>query len=342
MQIGRLLIQGAASSSITTMKNWGDYFLGMACYQCNELDTARKSFNQIVNNRYNAVGAAYHDAITGLALIHQIHGEFSEAQEMVRSLSEFELEQRGNEDQQTRSLRARLQLLQGDLEGAGRWADSYIDSPPDQSLIWLEEPQVTRTRILVARGTEADLRHGLQILDVLDEIVERTHNTWYKIEVRALRALALDRQGETGRADAVLKQALDLASPGGFMRIFLDPGKPMQEMLLRLAKQDQFRRFIPRILAAFPEQDKNLVGIKSHTRQLSTGHSPLAEPLTPREFEVLELLRERLSIKEIAQKLSVSHGTAKRHTINLYGKLGVNRRWDAVAKAEELNLLPPD
>ena len=199
MQIGQLLIQGATSSGITTMKSWGDYFLGMACYQCNELDTASKHFNQIIINRYIADGAAYHDAVTGLMLIHQIKGEGPEAREMVKSLSKFELEQRGNEDQRTRSLRARLQLLQGDLEGAGRWADTFTDSPPDQPLIWLEEPQVTRVHILVSRGTEADLRLGLQILDVLDEIAERMHNTWYKIEVLALRALALDRQGKPAR-----------------------------------------------------------------------------------------------------------------------------------------------
>ncbi len=133
--------------------------------------------------------------------------------------------------------------------------------------------------------------------------------------------------------DSTAAEALDLARPGGCMRIFLDLGKPMQEMLVRLAKQDHLRGYIPRILAAFQEQDKNLVGNKSHTRQLSPDHSPSAEPLNPRVFEVLELLRERLSIKEITQKLSISHGTARRHTINLYGKLGVNRRWDAAASA---------
>ena len=125
------------------------------------------------------------------------------------------------------------------------------------------------------------------------------------------------------------------------MRVFIDLGKPMQEMLERLAKQDPTGEFIPRILAAYPEEDKHLDGKVSRARQLSPGNSPLAEPLTPREFEVLELLRGPFSIKEIAQKLSISHATARRHTINLYGKLGVNRRWDAVARAEELNLLPP-
>ena len=76
---------------------------------------------------------------------------------------------------------------------------------------------------------------------------------------------------------------------------------------------------------------------KSH----SLSHPALAAPLTPRELEVLSLLRGPSSIKEIALNLHISYATAKRHTINIYGKLGVNQRWDAVARAEELNILLP-
>ncbi len=234
--------------------------------------------------------------------------------------------------------------MQGDLEGAGRWVDTFTDPPPDQALIWLEEPQVTRARILVASGADADLRLALQILDVLDEIVSRTHNTRYKIEILALRALALDAQGETGQADAALMQALDLARPGGFIRVFVDLGKPMQRMLRRIARQDDLAEMIRRILAAFQEDDKNLLGSASPAqprRQPSLANSTLAEPLTRRELEVLTLLRDPLSIKEIALKLNISYSTASRHTINIYAKLGVNGRWNAVARAEELNILPP-
>jgi LuxR family maltose regulon positive regulatory protein len=66
----------------------------------------------------------------------------------------------------------------------------------------------------------------------------------------------------------------------------------------------------------------------------------LAEPLTRRELEVLTLLRDPLSIKEIALKLNISYATASRHTINIYSKLGVNGRWDAVTRAEDLTILP--
>ena len=80
---------------------------------------------------------------------------------------------------------------------------------------------------------------------------------------------------------------------------------------------------------------------ESPARHPSLASSTLVEPLTPRELEVLTLLREPLSIKEIAHKLNISYATARRHTINIYGKLGVNKRWEAVTRAEELNILPP-
>jgi LuxR family maltose regulon positive regulatory protein len=208
---------------------------------------------------------------------------------------------------------------------------------------------VTRARILVTRGRDSDLSLVRSILDVLYEIIERTHNTRYKIEILALRALALDAVaqravGETSAADAELKQAVALAMLGGFIRVFVDLGKPMQAMLRRLAQQGHSVETIGRILAAFPNEDINLVSGASPAqsrRQPSSANSTLVEPLTPRELEVLTLLRGPSSIKEIACQLNISYATAKRHTINLYAKLGVNRRWDAMATAEELNLLPP-
>jgi LuxR family maltose regulon positive regulatory protein len=341
-QIAQVLLQGATHSSIAIMKNWGNYYPGVVHYQRNELQAAAKYFTQIIENRYTAQLTAYRDAMAGLALIHQIQGESAEAWRMVESISQFDLGQRGHEDERTRSLRARLLLLQGDLEGARRWADAFTDPPPDRPLLWMEEPQITRARVLLARGTDADLKLALQILDALDEIADRTHNTRYKIEILVLRALALDTQGDTSAADAELKNALDLARLGGFIRVFVDLGVPMQKMLCRLEKQDNSAETISRILGAFLEHDENLIDNQRQASHSELAVATLVEPLTPREREVLLLLREPLTIKEIAIKLNISYATARRHTINIYGKLGVHQRRNAVVKAEELNLLSPD
>jgi LuxR family transcriptional regulator, maltose regulon positive regulatory protein len=334
-QIASTLIQGATHSGIAIMKHWGDYFLAMACFHSSELDAAAYSFTEIIMNRYIATGATYHDAVAGLTLIHQAKGETSEAWKLVESLSQYDLEQSGSEDERTRSLRARLMLLQGDLEGAGLWVDTLSGPPPDMALLWLEEPQVTRARILVARGSETDLQSALQILEFLEDIAGRTHNTSHKIEVLALRALALNAQGQTRQAGVDLKQALDLAKPGRLIRVFIDLGRPMQEMLLRLDGEGYSVEWIRRLLAQFSQEHKNLRGSES------PANLTLVEPLTPRELETLILLREPLSFKEIALKLNISYATVKRHTINIYAKLGVNQRWFAVLKAEELGILPP-
>jgi len=143
---------------------------------------------------------------------------------------------------------------------------------------------VTRARILVARGSEADLRLARQILDVLYEIAERTNNTRYKIEILALRALALNAQGENSQAVAELRQAVDIARPGAFIRVFVDLSQPMQRMLDRLAKHEHTAETIRRILATFPDADENLIRSARPAlpvRPPSQGNSTLFERLTP-------------------------------------------------------------
>ena len=162
--------------------------------------------------------------------------------------------------------------------------------------------------------------------------------------ILALRALALDAMAQravvkSGAAGEALRQALEMGRMGGFTRVFADLGKPMQEMLRRLEKTDSLNEFVQRILSVFPEEAKTPIQRETPGGNRSPGNLSLVEPLTPRELEVLNLLRGPSSIKEIASKLNISYATAKRHTIHIYAKLGVSQRWNAVARAEELNLI---
>ena len=116
-QIAQVLVQGSTRSGIAFMRNLGNWYLGLVCYQRNELEAAAQYFTQIVENRFTAQITTYRDAVAGLALIHQIQGESSEAWQMVESISQFDLEQRGSEDTRTRSLRARITAL---ARGPGR------------------------------------------------------------------------------------------------------------------------------------------------------------------------------------------------------------------------------
>jgi LuxR family maltose regulon positive regulatory protein len=341
-QSAQLLAENSSRAGMALMGSWGDWHLGTVGYLRNELESAARHFSQIVDNRYVAHTSPYRDSVAGLALMHQSKGDSASAWQLVESISQYDLELGGSEDPRTRSLRARLMLLDGDLDGAGDWADSLTGPPADQPLMWLEEPQLTRARVLVARHLARDPAQTWQVLDSLKEIVERTHNTRHAIELLALRALALEAQGESDGADAELRQSIDLARPGGFVRPFIDLGQPMQTLLRRIANQGHAAEAVRRLLAAFPSQPPRPVAAASPASPgpHSAGNLALAEPLTARELEVLSLLRGPLSLKEIALQLRISPATAKRHSINIYAKLGVSTRWKAVASAEELGLLP--
>ncbi len=343
-QIIEILIQGATRSELGLMKLWGEWFLGLVCYHRNELDAAEHYFTHIYENRFIAQVSPYRDAVAGLAIIQQLKGDNDKALQMLKAISQYDLELSGIEDNRTRSLRARLMLLQGDTKGAINLINEITGPPPDQPFMWLEELQVTRAQILIASDSENNQHLALQLLDNLYEIVVRTCNTRYTIEILALRALALDAIGKTNEADTELIKAVSLAQSGGFIRIFVVLGRPMQKILLRLVTQGQAGEYTQRLLDAFQKEAKNLAPserLVQMTRPPASTSSDLVEALTPRELEVLNLLRGPSSIKEIAFQLRVTYATAKRHSINIYAKLGANHRWDAVARAEELRILPP-
>ncbi len=343
-RIAQVMLQAATQSNVTIKKNWADWFLGMVDYQHNELDAAAQHFTRIVVNPYIAQITTYRDAVAGLALIHQIKGESSEAWHMVESISQFDLEQGGREDTRTRSLRARLQLLQGELEGAGIWADTFTGPPPDQPLMWLEEPQVTRARLLLERGTDADLELALQILEALDEIAERTHNIRYKIEILALRALALDGQGQSRGSQRCPETGAGPGAPGR-----LHPGLPgFRQAHVRAAAPDcgseSFGGCDPAPPGRLPGRGAGSAGRRpageddgrSIDLQSDTDRAPYSARARDPEFTA-----RVEGVKEIALALHLSPATVKRHINNIYAKLGVNKRWHAVARAEELNILPP-
>jgi len=155
--------------------------------------------------------------------------------------------------------------------------------------------------------------------------------------VLALQALLHDARGEQPAARSALERAVNLARLGGFIRLFLDLGPGMEGLLKRLIRRNINVDYVGKILAAF--RDEKQVVVPDASDQDIPSPSPLIEPLTNRELEVLSLLEQRLRNKEIAEKLFISPETVKRHTINIYQKLSVNSRREAVAKAEGLGIL---
>ena len=128
------------------------------------------------------------------------------------------------------------------------------------------------------------------------------------------------------------ERAIGLAQPGGFIRIFVDLGSTMQALMRELRDRGVAPYFVTRILAALAEP-------QPIEPAATFGPPELIEPLTKRELEVLTLLEQRLSNKEIAARLFITPSTAKLHTLHIYQKLQVNTRRDAVAIAQGLGLL---
>ena len=151
-----------------------------------------------------------------------------------------------------------------------------------------------------------------------------------------VEAVALHVHGETGSAVDVMRDALTLAQPGGFIRLFVDEGPPMARLLSEAAAHSMMPDYIGTLLAACEAEQPT-----STTAYLppAVPAQTLSEPLSRREWEVLRLMTQGLSNREIGERLFLAVSTVKGHNLRIFGKLQVQRRTEAVARARELGLV---
>jgi LuxR family maltose regulon positive regulatory protein len=144
-------------------------------------------------------------------------------------------------------------------------------------------------------------------------------------------------QGEDQAAQQDLRIALELGEPEGFVTIFLEAGRPVGEMLEGLLGDEKTHsNFVQTILDAFDESSSPAVPAEINK---AGANEALVEPLSDRELEILSLIGEGYTNQEIAERLVITLHTVKKHSSNIYGKLGVRNRTQAVARARELQLL---
>jgi len=244
---------------------------------------------------------------------------------------------------QVAALQARLQLIQGDLASAESWAANSGLSPDDADAVHpglREVEYLSLTRVLTAQGRHTE---ALSLLERLLQTAETEGRFGSAIEILILQSLTLQAQGNTADALTFLERALILAEPEDYVRTFVDEGEPMAELLARLKAEDgrhvlseaeKMKGYVLKLLAAL---EKDAVRPIFHPSALIL--QPLVEPLTARELELLRLVAAGHSNKETAQELFVAVGTVKKHLNNIYGKLDVSSRTQAVARARELDLL---
>lgn len=343
----RAMVQQAQDGKLAVMEGWGQYLLGFIHYEWNDLELAARHFVQVVDLFYKAQWATARNGMVGLAQTYRALGQAANPLETIDQLSQIDLAYRGQEQTDTTSARARLMLMQGNLEGAERWANQWAETAANPSLLpWMEQPHFTLVRILIARHKAADLQRAAQILDMLGELAERTFNTRVTIEVLAHRALVLLAQGDSAGAREALIRSVELARRGLFTRLYVDLGAPMQNLLGQIAGHEPTVKTVGRILAAYPGAERTAASSVRLASEMTTSRpypsdDDLAEHLTPRELEVLVLMSEPISLKDIANRLSISYTTARRYTINVYSKLGVHSRWDAVDAAVRKGIILP-
>ncbi|MEJ2207460.1 MAG: LuxR C-terminal-related transcriptional regulator [Anaerolineae bacterium] len=228
---------------------------------------------------------------------------------------------------------ARLWLAQGNLAPAAHWAqESGLGADDEPSYQSMDEHSAL-ARLLIAQGK---LDEASRLLMRLVEMAELARAMGYVIESLVLRALTLQAQGKEDQALADLERALALGESEGYVRTFVDEGPQMGRLLRRAVVQGISVDYAGKLLAALEEEATAGATSSAISRR---ARPPLVESLSPRETEVLRLLTTHLSHAEMAEELVVSVNTVRSHVKNIYGKLGVHSRMEAVERARELGLL---
>jgi LuxR family maltose regulon positive regulatory protein len=149
-----------------------------------------------------------------------------------------------------------------------------------------------------------------------------------------LQVVALQAHDEKDQAVQLLLDALALAEPGGFIRLFVDEGRPMAHLLSQAAALGRMPDYLGKLLSLFAAEEHRSEGTSPRPSA-----QPLLEPLSRRELEVLQLMAQGLSNQEMSERLFLALDTVKGHNRKIFGKLQVERRTEAVARARELGLL---
>lgn len=247
------------------------------------------------------------------------------------------------DDRLAEVMQARLDLARGEVDQVVRWARrrGFLDRQPEELLaeasqnpayleVFIGESLVLVRLLLAQRQPE----QALALIELLQNLVVKRKNQRRLLEVLVIKALALHQKGALDQALEILRQALSQAEPEGYVRTFVDDGEAMTRLLYQAASQGIFPTYVGRLLAVLVEEEQSARQAKRPPSEI------LIEALSERELEVLCLIADGLSNAEIAQRLCISLSTVKGHTSNIFGKLGVKNRAQAITRARSLDLLP--
>jgi LuxR family maltose regulon positive regulatory protein len=231
---------------------------------------------------------------------------------------------------------ARLHLANGEVRAASRILEEIepLVEARDQVGIFL----IVKTALFLAQERFADV-----VLTLEGPVceMERQGRNWPLMELLPCMGLALHAIGRKEEAQEVIGRCLTLAATEGFVYTFVKRGEPMRKLLLEALKRGVEVGYTQQLLSAFQPREVRQMPEPSSAHPASSrfSASALVEPLSGREMEVLKLLGRGFSDKQIAETLVVARETVHKHLKNIYGKLGVHSRTEAIAHARELGLL---
>jgi LuxR family maltose regulon positive regulatory protein len=267
-----------------------------------------------------------------LARLQQACGQHTRAAQTLDAFAQM-AQQRGFASalvEQGAAVRAHLVLAQGNLAAALYWTQTSGVSATGALSYPHEREYLTLVRVRIAQGRQQPegsfLPEALAMLERLLADAEPRARLGSVIEILLLRALALQAQRKKEEALRTLGRALTLAEPEGYLRLFLDEGAPLLILLRQAYARQITPGYVRTLLEAAGEQ----------VREAPPRSHQLLDALTEREREVLRLLVDGASNREIAEHLVLSVNTVKKHVFNICSKLNVQSRTQAIAKVRKL------
>lgn len=314
---GGAVLRGAADMVVGMSEIYRERDDLEAAVQCLQKNEALGEYNGLPQNRYRWRVAMAH--------IREVQGDLDGAFKLLHEAERLYMSDFFPNVRPIAARRARLWIAQGQLNEAFAWAREQSLSTNDELSYLREFEHITLARLLLA---DQSIPAALEFLDRLLHAAEAGGRTGSIIEIRMLQALAHHRRGDIPAALVPLEQALTLAEPEGYVRMFVDEGAPMAVLLQKAGKHGVAPSYVWRLLSAFGKAED-----RTPVKQV------LSDPLSERELDVLRLLGTDLNGPEMARELTVSLNTLRTHTKNIYSKLGVSNRQAAIHRADELHLL---
>ena len=306
-----------------------NYVAGVLNYEWDKLQTAETHFKKAVDLRYRANFIAAFISGMSLVRIFHLNGKLDQAKELIDNFRE-DIHRIDNTD-----LLPYLEIAQaehwhyrGNTLEAKRWARTFQFDVTADKIFKFELPILAQARNLVYYGNQVDVQAVQNRLENELGVLENHHFTYRTIQTLAHLALVYDRLELADEAISTLQRAVRLAQTGGLIRSFVDCGSRLVSLLKQLVGTDLDIDYLQLLVAAF-DPEKNV----SELSKISP-----RGPLTGREYEVLRLIGDGLTNQEIANELYISLNTVKRHTSNIYRKLAVNNRREALTKFRQLDI----